>query len=43
MRLMHIARMFSDGNSNAPLMIRDTHSLFQIVDRKTGVAPTVGS
>ena|SRR5215469_5648737 len=38
-----IARMFSDGNLNAPMMIRETHSLFQIVDRQTGVAPTVGS
>ena len=43
MRLMHIARMFSDGNFNAPMMIRDTHSFFQVVDHQTGVAPTVGS
>jgi hypothetical protein len=43
MHLMHIAGMLSDGNFNAPMMIRDTHSFFQIVDRQTGVAPTVGS
>jgi hypothetical protein len=43
MRLMHLARMFSDGNLNAPMMIHDTHSFFQIVDHQTGVAPTVQS
>jgi hypothetical protein len=43
MHLMHIARMFSDGNCNAPMMIRDTHSFFPIVDHLTGIALTVGS
>ena len=43
MHLVHLARMFSDGNFNAPMMIHDTHSFFQIVDQQIGVAPTAGS
>ena len=43
MHLVRLARMFSDGNFNAPMMIHDTHSFFQIVDRQTRVAPTAGS
>jgi hypothetical protein len=43
MQLMHIARMFSDGNGNAPTMIRDRNSFFPILDHQTGVALTVGS
>lgn len=43
MHLVHLARLFSDGNLNAPMMIHDRHALFQIVDHQTGVAPTVGS
>lgn len=43
MHFVHLARMFSDGNFNAPMMIHDTHSFFQIVDHQTGVALTVGS
>ena len=42
MQLVHVARMFSDGNGNAP-MIRDRHSFFPILDHQTGGALTVGS